>query len=65
MGTRCPESGKATGRIDIPGRRLRCVVCWRLIRLQSEGQYGIVVVPKHDFPRMGPYSATNVLKRLI
>ena len=65
MGIRCSESGKATGLIKPPLRRLRCVVCNRLVRLRVSADGNHVIVPTHDFPRMGTYAAKNVLKRLV
>jgi hypothetical protein len=65
MGIRCSESGKATGLIEPPMRRVRCVVCNRLLHLRVSPDGAHVIVPRHDFPRMGTYAAQNVLKRLV
>jgi ribosomal protein S27E len=43
---RCPESGKATGRWELPRRRVRCLVCGRLVYLLAWGE-GIIVAPHH------------------
>ena len=65
VGIRCPESTKATFLLNPPQRRIRCVVCNRLVRLRVARNGQVVVVPPHDFPRLGTNAAKNVLKRLV
>ena len=46
---RCAESGKATGKLDLPRRRFRCGVCGRLVRMRLNWE-GRVVVQLHYLP---------------
>jgi hypothetical protein len=45
---RCLESGRATGLHVVPIRRIRCIVCSRLIQLRKFGEH--IVVPIHYVP---------------
>jgi hypothetical protein len=65
MGIRCPESGKATALMVLPLRRVRCIVCNRLVKLRYAAPNGVIVVSAHQFRRFGAYAAVNVLKRLL
>jgi hypothetical protein len=45
---RCLESGRATGLHIVPIRRIRCIVCSRLIQLREFGEH--IIVPIHYVP---------------
>jgi len=45
---RCLESGRPTGLDAAPSRRVRCIVCGALIKLQDNGER--IVVPIHYVP---------------
>jgi len=41
----CLESGRATGLSELPKRKVRCLVCGRLVRIVSRGEH--LVVGRH------------------
>jgi hypothetical protein len=41
----CEESGRATGLIVAPKRRIRCMVCDNLVRIVDAGEH--LVVARH------------------
>lgn len=47
---KCPESGKATGQLQVPRRRKRCLVCGRLVAFRVSRDE-LVVVQLHYWPK--------------
>lgn len=43
-GRLCPEVGRAMGLWKVPERRVRCLVCGRLVRLVVEGEHIVPAV---------------------
>ncbi len=41
----CFESGRATGLSEMPRRKIRCLVCGRLVRIIAVGEH--LVVGRH------------------
>jgi hypothetical protein len=47
-GNVCPESGKATGLVGLPKRRVRCAWCGRLVHLVPYAEH--IIVATHQTP---------------
>jgi len=58
----CVESGKATGLFRLPTRRIRCIVCGRLVKLRVSWPLGTIYIPPHNLPAEWQRPKRKVLK---